>query len=140
MTLRPCAVFDASSRVSIDSRRTDRNGMPLARLRGDAHPATREAVDFMRDRCTEWLAASGGQQIVSNAYYVSPQGSEHSAGTVRMAHDPVDGASSPEGLLFGTSNVYVADASLHPTNGGFNPALTVMANAMRVASLLDLGR
>ncbi len=129
---------DSSSRVSIDSRLTDRNGMPLARLRGDAHPATREAVDFMRERCTEWLEASGGRDIVSNAFYVSPQGAEHSAGTTRMAHDPADGACTPEGLLFGTTNVYVADASLHPTNGGFNPGLTVMAGAMRVASLLDL--
>jgi len=32
--------------------------------------------------------------------------------------------------------VWVADASLHPTNGGVNPALTVMANAMRVADLI----
>lgn len=130
---------DGSSRVSIDSRVRDRNGMPVARLRGDAHPATREAVDFMRDRCTEWLAASGGEDIVSNGFYVSPQGAEHSAGTARMANDPADGACGPDGRLFGTTNVFVADASLHPTNGGFNPGLTVLANAMRVASAMDLG-
>jgi choline dehydrogenase-like flavoprotein len=41
-----------------------------------------------------------------------------------------------DGRLHGTTNVYVADASLHPTNGGMNPELTVMANAMRVARLM----
>jgi choline dehydrogenase-like flavoprotein len=45
-------------------------------------------------------------------------------------------ATNSRGLLWGTTNVFVADASLHPTNGGFNPALTVMANAMRVAELM----
>jgi choline dehydrogenase-like flavoprotein len=27
--------------------------------------------------------------------------------------------------------LFVADASLHPTNGGFNPVLTIMALAFR---------
>ena len=94
---------DESSRVSIDSRLKDRNGMPVARLRGDAHPATREAVDFMRERCIEWLEASGGRDILGHAYYAAPQGAEHSAGTTRMANDPADGACSPQGQLFGTT-------------------------------------
>ena len=29
-------------------------------------------------------------------------------------------------------NVYVVDASVNVTNGGFNPVLTIMANAYRV--------
>lgn len=128
---------DASSRVSIHPTMKDRNGMPVVRLRGEPHSATREAVDFMVDRCVEWLEASGGRSVVRHRAYGAPQGAEHSAGTARMASDPADGACSPEGLLFGTTNVFVADASLHPTNGGFNPALTVMANAMRVAALMD---
>lgn len=125
-----------SSRVGIDGSLTDRRGMPVARLGGVPHEATREAVSFMVDRCVEWLEASGGRSIVRTALFGAPQGAEHSAGTLRMANDPADGACSPEGLLFGTTNVYVADASLHPTNGGFNPGLTVMANALRVATLL----
>ncbi|MFE4962718.1 hypothetical protein [Streptomyces sp. NPDC056660] len=34
----------------------------------------------------------------------------------------------------GTVNVFVADASLHPTNGGFNPGLTAVTCALRVAA------
>ena len=33
-------------------------------------------------------------------------------------------------------NVYVIDASVHVTNGGFNPALTILANAYRTSANL----
>ena len=39
-------------------------------------------------------------------------------------------------LVHGISNLYVADASLFPSIGAVNPALTVMALAMRQASHL----
>ena len=33
-------------------------------------------------------------------------------------------------------NGFVIDASVHVTNGGFNPALTILANAYRASELL----
>jgi choline dehydrogenase-like flavoprotein len=33
-------------------------------------------------------------------------------------------------------NVYVMDASVHATNGGFNPVLTILANAYRASEAL----
>jgi choline dehydrogenase-like flavoprotein len=33
-------------------------------------------------------------------------------------------------------NVYVIDAGVHATNGGFNPALTILANAYRASENL----
>ncbi len=33
-------------------------------------------------------------------------------------------------------NVFVIDASVHVTNGGFNPVLTIFANAFRASDLL----
>jgi choline dehydrogenase-like flavoprotein len=110
--------------------------MPVIRARGVAHAATIEAVDYMSDHAAEWVAASGGRGIRRLSIPITPQGSEHSAGTVRMGENPDLAACDARGLLFGTDNVYVADASLHPTNGGFNPALTVMANSLRIARLL----
>jgi choline dehydrogenase-like flavoprotein len=32
--------------------------------------------------------------------------------------------------------VFIADGSVHVTNGGFNPVLTIMANAYRVADYI----
>jgi choline dehydrogenase-like flavoprotein len=35
--------------------------------------------------------------------------------------------------VHGHDNLYVADGSVHVTNGGFNPVLTIMALAFRTA-------
>jgi len=34
-------------------------------------------------------------------------------------------------------NLYVVDASFMPSSGGTNPGLTVIANALRVAEVID---
>jgi choline dehydrogenase-like flavoprotein len=121
------------SRVSIDPLVRDRYGMPVARLRGEAHPATAKAADFMHDRCVDWVNELGGRHPLTDSYPGGSRGAEHSAGTARIGESPATSACDPRGRLHGTSNVYVADASLHPTNGGFNPGLTAAANALRVA-------
>ncbi|XVQ15499.1 GMC oxidoreductase [Spirillospora sp. CA-255316] len=60
-------------------------------------------------------------------------GGQHQAGTARMSDSPRHGATDPDGKLWGTDRVYIADASLHVTNGGANPVLTIMALAWRTA-------
>ena len=37
-------------------------------------------------------------------------------------------------------NIFIADGSLHVTNGGFNPALTIMALAYRVSDYIKRNR
>lgn len=62
------------------------------------------------------------------------------AGTCRMSSDPRDGVTDSFGRVHGHDNLFVCDGSLHVTNGGFNPALTIMALAFRTADhLLALG-
>ena len=41
--------------------------------------------------------------------------------------------------LHDVDNVYVIDASVHVTNGGFNPALTIMAIAYYASDALVKG-
>jgi choline dehydrogenase-like flavoprotein len=125
-----------NTRVLLDPVVTDRRGMPAARLRGTAHHATVANVAAMAAHCSDWLGAAGGRGITTYEMPIAVQGQEHSAGTARLSADPADGACDPQGRLWGTRNVYVADASLHVTNGGFNPALTVFANALRVGALM----
>ena len=60
-------------------------------------------------------------------------GGQHQAGTCRMGDDPRNSVTDSRGRVHDHENLYIADASLHVTNGGFNPMLTVMANAFRVA-------
>lgn len=42
----------------------------------------------------------------------------------------------PFGRVWGHENLFVSDASLHPTNGAYNPVLTIMAMAFRNADRL----
>ena len=48
------------------------------------------------------------------------------------ASDPGTSVVDPWCRVWGHDNVRVVDASVHVTNGGVNPVLTVFANAYRV--------
>jgi len=59
----------------------------------------------------------------------------HPMGTARIA-DEGDGVCASDGSVHGTTDLYVADASLFPTSVGVNPMMTVIAFATRVAAEL----
>jgi choline dehydrogenase-like flavoprotein len=61
---------------------------------------------------------------------------QHQAGTCRMGDDAARSVTDPYGKVWGHDNVWIADASVHVTNGGVNPVLTVLANALRIADHL----
>ncbi|MGZ8268679.1 MAG: FAD-dependent oxidoreductase [Burkholderiales bacterium] len=60
----------------------------------------------------------------------------HVCGTCRFGTDPRASVLDPWNRAHGLSNLYVVDASFFPTSAGLNPALTVAANALRVAQHL----
>ena len=53
-----------------------------------------------------------------------------------MGNDPKTSVVNRNCQLHDVDNVYVIDASVHVTNGGFNPALTILANAYRASNAL----
>jgi len=53
-----------------------------------------------------------------------------------MGTDPRSSVTDEWGRVHGHDTLYVIDASLHVTNGGFNPSLTIMALAFRCADAL----
>ena len=61
-------------------------------------------------------------------------GGQHQAGTCRMGQDPSASVTDTFGRVWGHDNLFVCDGSIHPTNGGFNPVLTIMALAFRNSS------
>ena len=62
----------------------------------------------------------------------------HPSGTCRFGKSPETSVLTPENKVRGVENLYVADASFFPSSGGINPALTVAANALRVADIIGL--
>jgi len=133
----------AGSRVTLAAER-DAFGLPVAALQAiDLPAADRATARFLADRASQWLAASGASSITltlpeaRNGVWAG----QHQAGTARMGDDPATSVTDVRGRVWGHPAVSVADGSLHVTNGGVNPVLTIMALAWRVADGIadDLG-
>ena len=63
-------------------------------------------------------------------------GVAHQNGTIRFGRDPRDSALDVHCKAHELDNLYVVDGSFFPSSGAVNPALTIMANALRVGDHL----
>ena len=63
-------------------------------------------------------------------------GTAHQCGTVRFGRDPLSSALDVNCKAHDLDNLYVVDGSFFPSSGAVNPALTIMANALRVGDHL----
>ena len=67
----------------------------------------------------------------------APGNSFHYAATLPMKKEPGPYETYPDGRLFGRSHVYVADAANFSSLPAINHTLTIMANALRIGTLLE---
>jgi choline dehydrogenase-like flavoprotein len=83
------------------------------------------------------------QGLFARSLYVGQRiplaGVAHQNGTIRFGRDPRASALDPSCKAHELDNLYVVDGSFFPSSGAVNPALTIMANALRVGDHL-LGR
>jgi choline dehydrogenase-like flavoprotein len=128
-------VPNPESRVRIDPTVRDRFGIPVARLSGSLRPEDLRAAKFLSERAVEWARASGAKRVIpiEAAARQGPSGGQHQAGTCRMGSDPASSVTDEWGTVWGHDNLHIVDGSLHVTNGGVNPVLTIMALAYRVS-------
>lgn len=124
------------SRVCVSPQVRDEYGIPVAHLSGTTHPETVRTAAFMHQRAREWLQASGAIKIWGNTPAMYLSASQHQAGTCRMGDEPQTSVVDRWGRVHGHENLFVMDGSVHVTNGGFNPVLTIMALAFRAAEHL----
>jgi choline dehydrogenase-like flavoprotein len=127
-------VFDA--RVQLDPKVKDHWGIPVARLSGTKHPHTLEIARYIAEKAEAWLKEAGAAQTWRRLPGPGLSGGQHQAGTCRMGNDPKTSVVDRNCRVHETDNVYVIDASVHVTNGGFNPVLTILANAYRASEAL----
>ncbi len=123
-------VFDA--RVQVDPVVRDHWGIPVARLSGNRHPHDVEIGRFIASRAEQWLLEAGATRTWTSLPGPAQRGGQHQAGTCRMGNDPAVSVANKYGRVHDIDNLFLADASLHVTNGGFNPVLTIMAMAYRI--------
>jgi choline dehydrogenase-like flavoprotein len=60
----------------------------------------------------------------------------HQCGTLRFGGDPTNAVLGPYCQTFDVDNLYVVDSSFFPSSAAMNPALTIAAQALRVAEHL----
>lgn len=123
----------AGNRVTLAPGVRDAQGVPAARLTGRLHPASTASADLLIEKATEWLAEAGAGRTWSPPYSVDLSAGQHQAGTCRMGDDPASSVTDRWGRVHGHDNLWVMDGSVHVSNGGFNPVLTIMALALRSA-------
>jgi choline dehydrogenase-like flavoprotein len=80
------------------------------------------------------------QGLFSRSLFVGQRiplaGVAHQNGTIRFGRDPKTSALDSMCKAHDVDNLYVVDGSFFPSSGAVNPALTIMANALRVGDHL----
>lgn len=112
------------SRVTVDPVVKDHWGLPVVRLCERCHPHDKELIALIADKSEELLRTAGATETWKGG---GPASAMHQAGTCRMGDDPETSVTNRYGQLHEIDNLFVADGSLHVTNSGFNPVLTIMA-------------
>jgi choline dehydrogenase-like flavoprotein len=92
----------------------------------------------LKDMLNE-LSMHQGHLLPHHAYLkneIPVAGCAHQAGTVRFGNDPDSSVLNTDCRAHELDNLYVVDTSFFPSIGAVNPALTAMANALRVGDHL----
>ncbi len=84
-------------------------------------------VDAFRER----LRAAGYPIVLTQPF--DRRTPSHQCGTIRIGVDPATSPLDPFCRAWDHPNLFVVDASFLPTSSGVNPALTIAAQALRVA-------
>jgi choline dehydrogenase-like flavoprotein len=127
----------ADARVTLDPAVRDKWGLPVARISGNVHPQTFEIGEIQSKRAEAWLKEAGA--VTTSRFAGKPlivSSGQHQAGTCRMGNDPQGSVVDRNCQIHEVDNVFVIDGSVHVNNGGFNPALTIMAIAYMASEAL----
>jgi len=117
------------SRVQVDPKVKDHWGIPVARLSGHRHANDLVVGKFLSSKAEAWLKEAGATTTWPILPGTGLSGGQHQAGTCRMGDDPKTSVVDKYCRVHDVDNLYVIDGSVHVTNGGFNPVLTILAIA-----------
>jgi choline dehydrogenase-like flavoprotein len=106
---------------------SDQYGIPVAQISAERHPDDIETCRFVSSKAEAWVREAGAVRVWPSIPGRMVAGSSHQAGTCRMGNDPKTSVTNRYGQVHDIDNLFLADGSLHVTNGGFNPVLTIMA-------------
>jgi choline dehydrogenase-like flavoprotein len=113
-----------------------------ARVILDLKENNMEAHRRLKKKLEQILTAVGAHPILlERSLYLGKQipigGTAHQAGTARFGTDPAASVLDVDCKAHELDNLYLADASFFPSIGAVNPTLTIIANALRVADVVE---
>jgi len=111
-------------------------GIHFAKLSGGRHYHDIDLCKIVASKAEAWLREAGASRIWLSIPGRGLGSGPHQAGTCRMGNDPKTSVRNRSGQLHDMDNLFPADGSLHVTNGGFNPVLTIMALAYWVSDYI----
>ncbi len=109
------------SRVTVDGEQIR---LDWKRSNWEAHS---RLVALLKER----LRAAGYPVVLTQAF--DRRTPSHQCGTVRIGVDPATAPLDPYCRAYDHPNLFVVDASFLPNSAAVNPALTIAAQALRVA-------
>jgi len=132
----------ASNRVDLDPMVKDVYGFPVARITYTNHPNDLAVSEYVANRLlavgdamlASIGAAGSALALPTQSMDEAPRYFVHQHGTMRMGTSPSRSVVNRYGQFWDVPNLYVADGSLFPTAGGYNPTHTIEALAHWVAS------
>ena len=105
---------------------------------GEAHRRLIQKLERLMQQQTKCPVHGDGchQGLFARNLFLGQQiplaGVAHQNGTIRFGRDPKTSALDTDCRAHEVDNLYVVDGSFFPSSGAVNPALTIMANALRV--------
>lgn len=129
-----------SNRVDLDPDIKDKFGLPVPRVTKKHHQNDIVMHEWFGNKLSELATAAGASKVFpvripgsfidqNNNLKSNP----HNHGTCRMGNDPDTSVVNKWCRSHEVPNLWVTDGSVFPTAGGYNPTLTILANAYRVA-------
>ncbi len=123
------------NRMDLDPEVKDAWGLPVPRITHHQHPNDLAMSAWYAERMSEFADAAGAVEkwIPFPLTQGQPmKGSSHLHGTCRIGTDPKRSVLNRGCRSHDVKNLWVVDGSCFPTSGGYNPTLTILANAYRV--------
>jgi choline dehydrogenase-like flavoprotein len=124
---------EETNQLTLDTEKTDSDGLPGVKVHYVTSENTRRLVDFNLARSVEAHEAAGAYKV-----WVTGRNnpSWHNMGTAKMGHDPATSVVNGLGRAHDVANLYVIDGSVFPTAAAVNPTATICALAKRTADFI----
>jgi len=123
------------NRVDLDPSVVDFDGLPVARCTYTPHAFEVDAGTFYEPKLMDIFMAAGARYTAIAPRDEVPS-SQHIMGTLRSGTSAATSVTDANGKFWDFGNLYASDGAIFPTSSGYNPTMTIVALALRVAAAM----